>query len=219
MGYINITGDSDGDLHTAALHNAKFGAIASVLNGNVDHDNLKYPNSVFTWNFNCSKGYTVDSDSTTGTSYNGVALLSYTDKTIGDLSANTNQPLTTADAYNVLLNSYTKVPVAITHVATSVICIDNDNFTTSADMQLIFQISDTLAGASGSYSDIATATFDPDTASGYAPTEITMSYSSTSIAAGKYFRVIYKTPSSGALAGDLMPNLKISITWKANTVT
>ena len=40
MGLITLTGDSDGDLHTAALHNAKFGAIASVLNGNVDHANL-----------------------------------------------------------------------------------------------------------------------------------------------------------------------------------
>ena len=45
MGYINLTGDSDGDLHTAALHNAKFGAVASVLNGNIDRDNLYAPQS------------------------------------------------------------------------------------------------------------------------------------------------------------------------------
>ena len=219
MAYINITGDSDGDLHTAAMHNSKFGAIASVLNGNVDHDNLTYPRSLLTWNAWCGKGYTVDSASHTGTSWNGVALLSYTDKTIGTLSATTNQPLTTASAYNVLLNSYTKAPVALEHVATSVICIDNDNFTTSADMELIFQTSSSLAGGAGTYSDIATATFDPDTATGYTPTEIAMSYSSNTIAANSFFRIIYRNPTSGALAGDLMPNLKIAITWKAYTVS
>ena len=32
MAYITIPGDSDGDLHDAAMHNSKFGAIASVLN-------------------------------------------------------------------------------------------------------------------------------------------------------------------------------------------
>ena len=46
MALITLTGDSDGDLHTADLHNSKFGAIASVLNGNVDLDNLAKPNSV-----------------------------------------------------------------------------------------------------------------------------------------------------------------------------
>lgn len=47
MGYITVTGDSDGDLHDAEMHNAKFGAISSVINGNISHDNLLYPSGEF----------------------------------------------------------------------------------------------------------------------------------------------------------------------------
>ena len=47
MGYITISGDSDGDLHSADLHNKKFGAIASVINGNIDLVNLVNPSSEF----------------------------------------------------------------------------------------------------------------------------------------------------------------------------
>ena len=47
MGYITVSGDSNGDLHDAAMHNEKFGAIASVINGNIGRENLLYPNSEF----------------------------------------------------------------------------------------------------------------------------------------------------------------------------
>ena len=221
MAYINITGDSDGDLHTAAMHNSKFGAIASVLNGNVDHDNLTYPRSLLTWNITTNKGYMLDdNDPDIGTTWSDVALLSATDKTIGTLSATANGPILTTGYYIAVLSSYMKAPVGLEHVATSVICIDDPAFTNSAGMELIFQTSSALAGGSGTYSDIATATFDPD-AGGVAltPTEIAMSYSSNTIAANSFFRVIYRNPTSGSLAGDLMPNLKIAITWKAYTVS
>lgn len=220
MAYINITGDSDGDLHTAALHNAKFGAIASVLNGNVDHDNLTYPKGIFTWNFTTNKSYVVESGGGAGVGYSDITLLHATDKTIGTLDGTQSQPVQTASAYNVILSSYTKAPVALEHLATSVICIENNDFTTSAGMELIFQTSSTLAGGSGTYSDIATLTFDPDTTgSALLPTEHTMDYSSNTISANHFFRIIYRNPTSGSLAGDIMPNLKISITWKAFTVS
>jgi len=208
MAYINITGDSDGDLHTAAMHNSKFGAIASVLNGNVDHDNLTYPKSLFTWNFTTNKSYVVESGGGAGVGYSDITLLHATNKTIGTLDGVACQPATTAGAYNVLLSSYTKAPVALEH------------FTTSANMELIFQVSSSLAGGTGTYSDIASVTFDPDTASSaLTPTELSMSYSSNTISANNFFRIIYRNPTSGSLAGDIMPNLKISITWKALTVS
>ena len=224
MGYINITGDSDGDLHTAAMHNSKFGAIASVLNGNVDHDNLTYPKSLLTWNFTTEKSYSFVAESGGGTGIakcdGDITLLNTTDKTTGTLSGTASQPAATAGAYVVLLSSYTKIPVALEHVATSVICINNDDFTTSAGMELIFQTGSGLGGGTGTYSDIATATFDPDTANpGLTPTEISMTYSSNTVQANRFFRIIYRNPAGGALAGDFMPNLKIAITWKAFTVS
>tara|TARA_R110002012_G_scaffold259547_3_gene441098 strand:+ start:122 stop:784 length:663 start_codon:yes stop_codon:yes gene_type:complete len=219
MAYINITGDSDGDLHTAALHNAKFGALASVLNGNVDHDNLKYPNSMVTWSISNGKGYVLESGAGSGTSYQDTCLLHATDSTIGNLGASNMIPASTAGAYNVLTNSYIKTPAALTHVSTSVVCINSSSFTSSAGMQLIFQTSDSLIGASGVYSNIATATFDPDTTAGsVVPTEITMSYSSNNIPVSKWFRVIYRNPTGSSLAGDVMPVFKITINWKTNTV-
>jgi hypothetical protein len=56
MAYINITGDSDGDLHDAAMHNNKFGAIASVLNGNINADNLANPDGIYTMTFSGGPG-------------------------------------------------------------------------------------------------------------------------------------------------------------------
>tara|TARA_R100001163_G_scaffold36761_1_gene28138 strand:+ start:6023 stop:6664 length:642 start_codon:yes stop_codon:yes gene_type:complete len=213
MAYINIS---------AGFQN--LGSIVDVLNGNIDHNNLTYPKGIFTWNFNTSKSYSVVAESGggtgVGTGYSDVTLVHATDKTIGDLAGTTQQPTTTAGAYNVLLNSYTKAPVALEHLATSVICIETSSFTTSTDMELIFQTSNTLVGGSGSYSDIASATFDPDTTSaGLGPTEIPMVYSSNTISANSFFRIVYKNPTSGSLAGDIMPNLKIAITWKALTVS
>tara|TARA_R100001594_G_C4052587_1_gene265287 strand:- start:2000 stop:2680 length:681 start_codon:yes stop_codon:yes gene_type:complete len=48
MAKVFIQPDSDGDLHTAAMHNNKFQVILNEINGNLDEKNLKYPNSIFT---------------------------------------------------------------------------------------------------------------------------------------------------------------------------
>ena len=49
MAIINIGSDSDGTLHSASLHNDKFAVVQNVVNGNIEHANLKYPNSVVEW--------------------------------------------------------------------------------------------------------------------------------------------------------------------------
>jgi hypothetical protein len=46
MAKVFIQPDSDGDLHTAAMHNNKFQVILNEINGNLDEKNLKYPNSI-----------------------------------------------------------------------------------------------------------------------------------------------------------------------------
>lgn len=49
MAIINIGSDSDGTLHSASLHNDKFAVVQNVVNGNIDHANLKYPNAAMEW--------------------------------------------------------------------------------------------------------------------------------------------------------------------------
>ncbi len=220
MGYITLTGDSDGDLHTAALHNEKFGAIASVLNGNVDHDNLKYPKAMFTWEFGTHKATT---DTIGGAKYNtyGPAyLLNTTTATGGAINATTTVPSITASHYNLIVDSYRKALVPLVHQGTSAIAITFDGFASSQSIQVLFQTSTSLTGT---WTTIATGSFDPDadvfSSQTYAPLEITMNYTTTTIAQNSFFRALYRCPTGGDLSGDLMPIINISIAWKTNTVT
>tara|TARA_R110001599_G_scaffold11848_3_gene55855 strand:+ start:2030 stop:2710 length:681 start_codon:yes stop_codon:yes gene_type:complete len=62
MAKVFIQPDSDGDLHTAAMHNNKFQVVLNEINGNLDEKNLKYPNSIFTLESDAgvsSEGFTV----------------------------------------------------------------------------------------------------------------------------------------------------------------
>jgi hypothetical protein len=211
MAYINLTGDSDGDLHTAAMHNAKFGAIASVLNGNIDEDNLKYPNSLITWQVNAAAMHCVVS-STGGQATYGASVLSTSSSTVGTLSAGniTTAPSVTSGQHNVLITSFRKVPAAMTHVATSAIVVQDPSFTgTAANSTLRFQEADALLGT---YHDIATGPFLPDAASVVTPTEVTMTYSQTNMAANKYFRIVYT--NGYTWAGQILPTFVITTTWK-----
>ena len=107
MGFITLTGDSDGDLHTAALHNNKFGAIASVLNGNVDRDNLAAPQSILNWSFGTGFGYAI-----TGTDQVDTNVLQIASET-GSISVAGWANLNSTNAHFMLLDSVKKAPAAL----------------------------------------------------------------------------------------------------------
>ena len=121
MAYITITGDSDGDLHTAAMHNSKFGAIASVINGNIGPDNLTNPNSELV--YTCSaKNMLTASAAADNLLLTGYFTLGGTSNT-GAYSNPT--PVRTAGYWNVVSNSVIKVPATMTIKENVTIVIDD----------------------------------------------------------------------------------------------
>lgn len=222
MALITLTGDSDGDLHTADLHNSKFGAIASVLNGNVDLDNLAKPNSVGHFNFNLI-GYTGSfpwdliaisggATSVAVSGYNEFYGVSAADSgTIaGSIYSASNS------ATNVLKSSWIRVPssVTITNVDFTYRQLGG-SYTASENFTVAFQRSSS-ASATSSYVDIASFTEDFRGTT----TELTVqspTVSNVSVGAGYFIRICFTNPSS--YTPDLSPpSVSCTVTYKASHI-
>ena len=137
MGYINLTGDSNGDLHDAEMHNAKFGAIASVLNGNIDSDNLAAPQSVFTWSFGTGFGGPITGTFTDGAVDTNVLRIG-SDKTTGSPNVSSWDNLNSTEVYFMMIESVKKAPFDMTLAAVDAV-IYQQNGTLADNYQLILQ--------------------------------------------------------------------------------
>mgnify|MGYP003132915536 FL=1 len=198
MGFITISGDSDGDLHTADLHNKKFGAVASVLNGNIEHDNLKYPNSEFLL--------------TAHANYNGDGWVRYPTLTSG-VPAGT-AATNTASHIHAPLGSVIRIPFAGTFT---------DNVTVSVVTQSAFSAGDNLAfllqkssSLNGTYSQIGSTTNnDCQSASSNFEVITITGTSGQSVAAGDYIRVIVQNAASNP---TYPPSLNVTARMKTEHV-
>ena len=111
---------ANGDLHNAEMHNAKFGAIASVINGNIDSDNLAAPQSYLNWSISTDFG--TDNDSAgSNINTNGVLELAGSTKSVGTLGTATFTITQTGGKFLLILNSLRKAPADMTLVSSSVI--------------------------------------------------------------------------------------------------
>lgn len=182
MGYINLTGDSDGDLHTAAMHNVKFGAIASVLNGNIDADNLTNPYSRTSFHFHCTgiqaaqnEFYDLGPTLTAGT-INGMNGVS------------------SAGFVNCLKSSWVKIPFSM--VITNVILIANQNnnpgtLISGEDYRIELQKSSSLNGTYSSIADLDYDFYGPYTSG---PVERILSITTSTVSANEYIRLVLQNP-------------------------
>ena len=208
MAYINITGDSDGDLHTASLHNTKFGAIASVLNGNVDHDNLKYPRSVSTMNFSANQtttGWFVPQDSSAGTT-TPAAVLGY--QIYGTVSLSTN------NITNVMKSSLIRMPSAATLTSVKFLYLPRSTgYAASDECDLYLQRSTSLTSDFENIASLENVSFY--NASNVIMREYTLAISGAAIAAGQYIRFAIRTD---LLNGQLPPYIS-SLTLNFATAT
>ena len=168
MGFITISGDSDGDLHTADLHNKKFGAIASVLNGNIEHDNLKYPSSEFLL--------------TAHANYNGDGWVRFATLTSGVPvgTAATN----TASHIHAPLGSVIRVPFAV---------VTQSAFSAGDNLSFMLQKSSSL---NGTYSTIASVNNDCQSASHDFEVITITGTSGQSVAAGDYIRLLVQNAAA-----------------------
>lgn len=213
MGFITLTGDSDGDLHTAALHNNKFGAIASVLNGNVDRDNLAAPQSLLHWSCRTGFGTTISGDEISDTN---VLLLE--SETGGGLAVTGWGKMDATNAYYLLLDSMKRAPVAMRLVSVDAIIYQQDG---AIQDNYILKLQKSPAGAPmGTYSNMASGTFVPNygvavPANKIRPAPISMSVSDGVLDASQYFRVVFYKPTNGGTYGPDLPQIHVNCTWKA----
>ena len=102
----------------------------------------------------------------------------------------------------------------MTLVGVNAIIIQQPGAVTTETFGLRFQKSN---GITGTYSDMATGTFNQNTANSVmTPAEISMTVSDASISATNFFRVLFQAPNSwpGNYTPDY-PIIKISLTFKA----
>lgn len=140
MAYITITGDSDGDLHTAAMHNSKFGAIASVINGNLSHENLLYPNSEMV--IVCSASHiTAALVSATHADIKATCGYATLASGVGTVAAASELVSSSTSVFNVVNNSVVKIPATMAIKENVQIVVDvltGGDFATGKD--LTFQL-------------------------------------------------------------------------------
>lgn len=206
MAYINITGDSDGDLHDANMHNSKFGAIASVLNGNINRDNLANPDSIVVWRFDAGPGQP-----------HGGATVS---ESWVRLSSSTTAAVTANDhtgansAVNCLFSSWVKVPQGMTILSMHMNYLATSGPGVAATYQGYLQSSDTLTNPYTTIHCSDSGGLDWYNAS-FLMKEEAFSVDSAFVAAGRYLRFIIINPAANAYEP---PKMTITLTMKTTHV-
>tara|TARA_R100000655_G_scaffold22915_2_gene46379 strand:- start:9808 stop:10443 length:636 start_codon:yes stop_codon:yes gene_type:complete len=207
MGFITLTGDSDGDLHTAALHNNKFGAIASVLNGNINKDNLAAPQSILNWSFGTGFGSAVFG--TTGQVDTNVLRVASETGSI-DVSGWGN--LNSTNAHFMLLDSVKKAPAALRLVSVDAV-VYQQNGTVADNYVLKLQKSSSV---NGTYANMATGNFVLNSgASTITPASITMSVTDAALDQNEFFRAVFFVPATPGTYAPDYPQIHVNCTWKA----
>ena len=215
MAYITITGDSDGDLHTAAMHNSKFGAIASVINGNIEPSNLTNPNSELV--LNCSAKHVPASVISVGGALSNLSGYS----ALG--GSNTGAPSgpdpdTAASRWNMVTNSVMRVPATMTLKDNVTIVVDNEASGFSG-FTLVFQLQKSNAANNvTAWTDVgSSASHSPHGGGTHSQTILTLSNTSgQSITANHYLRLVVQ---NGSGTNPLPPTLVATIRLGAPHIT
>ena len=208
MAYINITGDSDGDLHDAAMHNNKFGAIASVLNGNISAENLANPYSVYTMTFGAGPGTLINPATVQSESW-----ITLTSATSAGISINSH--VAVVNANQCLMPSWTRIVRASTLLSAQLVFIGGNGPGSSSTPNGKLQKSATLTGT---YSDIAsTGTLELyDASAPLVIKESALSISSNGVNAGEYIRFVWNCGSTNV---QFPPKMTLTLTFKSEHVS
>lgn len=217
MAYITITGDSDGDLHTAAMHNSKFGAIASVINGNIGLENLTHPNSELV--LNCSAKHVLASVVSVGAALS--TLSGYSALGASNTGAPTSgDPDVAASRWNMVTNSVMRVPATMTLKDNVTIVVDNELTAAGFNgLTLVFQLQKSnSANNVTAWTDVgSSASHSPHGGGTYSQTILTLSNTAgQSITANHYLRLVVQNAGGTT---PLPPTLVATIRLSAQQLT
>jgi hypothetical protein len=201
----SIVPDADGDLHDASLHNQKFNTILNEINGNIDADNLKYPDAMQTWSFSCSF---LDAQILDG--INIVRLPTTTAASFGtNLSFNDG-----VGENHTLPSSYTKADRAYTVTGYSMLIVATPENVAGQNFTVTFEKATDLAFSSG-VTTLASLSDDFRSVTNYEPQNPTMSSSNTAIAANDYVRVRVTNPNPWGATNKQVPIFTLKVFLKA----
>ena len=205
MAFINITGDSDGDLHTAALHNNKFGAMASLLNGNIDKDNLANPQNIYTMTFSGGPGTQL----VTGPANDSESWVSIASLTSATADSNTHSTVNgdvqcLFPSWVKMINASTLVSCHLNYLATSAA-----SATGPPAFVAYLQSSATLTGT---YDTVhaTSGTLNWNHAS-FLMRDDTFTINSAAIAANRYIRMVVVNPGANSF---YPPKMTLTLTFK-----
>jgi hypothetical protein len=214
MAYITITGDSDGDLHTAAMHNSKFGAIASVINGNIGPDNLTNPNSELV--IVCSASHiTTALVGATHADIKATCGYATLASGTGTVAAASELVSSSTSVFNVVNNSVVKIPATMVIKENVQIVIDvltGGDFATGKDLNFQLQKSNSSNNLTA-WSNVGNSvSHDCHDASSYSKTIITLTGTTgQQITAEHYIRlVVQNNDTNAAFPPTLVATIRLS---------
>jgi hypothetical protein len=220
MGFISIPADTDGDLHNAAMHNSKFNAIVDVLNGNIDHENLEFPESVYTLNF--SAGTHVDGGSF---QVDGYTSVNFANGALSAVSLDPTYHTAAAAGTNVVRNSWLTVPpnTVVSIVDVSLVVALEASYTAGQDCAITGQVCTAVnpfIAASG-YTTLWSATSDFFAAGNAGDpnrfAKLAITTGASTLNAGNTFRIVV-TNATPAFAAAKPPLINVSMTVKSRHV-
>ena len=198
MAIINITSDSDGTLHSAALHNDKFAVVQNVINGNIEHANLKYPNSIVEWS---ADTFVIPYEGPSAPAGGAESFVA------GFAAADFNAPTvqwaydTAGSESNYITNSLRKTDRAYKFLVTDIWWQSYPMHGTGGDFVAYFEYADTNDATIGDWTTIFSVSLAQPLSQTSVPQEH-QGTANTSIASGKYFRIRVQQASGYNEPGD-----------------
>jgi len=199
MGYITVSGDSNGDLHDANMHNEKFGAIASVINGNIGRENLLYPNSEF---IITAEGIHTQGWYRFASSTSGVPTANVAGNGSGDLHA----PIA----------SVIKIPFTGTFTENvSVVICKTSGYASGNNLSFVLQKASTVGGTYSNVGNVVTNDCTPSSGAFELESITLTGTTGQTIPAGHFIRLLVTNNTTGS---DYPPSLTMTARMKTQHV-
>jgi len=217
MSLIVVPPDSDGTVHDASLHNDKFDIIVNALNGNVDHENLRNPYSILSWNSFATHFIVTDSATHTHNQVLGwYETTSLTEQIV--TGANPFIPDVTADKTHIIMNSQRRAGSDYVMVGVSALIRKHSNFPASKPYVLHFQKGTTIdpTGGGANFTTMATLSFDPFIAATTVMADVSsaISISVPALNQNEYFRIAMLNPDTVSGSSPTLPDVWIETYFK-----
>jgi len=220
MAIINIPPDSDGTIHTAAMHNDKFAVVQNLVNGNIDHSNLKYSQSIVEWGGDSWESHQIGPIPAAG----GASTV----RTIGLADSRFDTGIAGAkDSYNDLVNgsnhftnSIRRTNAAAYRIQSCDVWFQSFHWTAGYTWTLILEYANSLDPVISNWTTVASGTLLVPGAPTSVPVQLVVSVTNANVPASKWFRVRLVNIGDGSgtynvvASGPDVPEVHVRMTAK-----